>query len=59
MKLYIRGLPTVVVVDDYIPMYGSSLVFDRMPADGSLWSVILEKAFAKVNGNYENINYGW
>ena len=59
MKLYIRGLPTVVVVDDYLPFYGSNLIFDRMPSDSSMWSVLLEKAFAKINGNYEYINYGW
>lgn len=59
VKLYIRGLPTIVVVDDYLPYYNGGLIMNRQPPDGDYWGIILEKAWAKVNGNYENINYGW
>ena len=59
VKLYIRGLPTVIVMDDYVPFYGNNLVFNRKPSDGDFWSIIMEKAFAKINGNYEYINFGW
>jgi hypothetical protein len=59
VQLYVRGLPTVVVIDDYLPFYGNNLLFNRRPPDGSFWGIILEKAFAKLNGNYEYINYGW
>lgn len=59
VKLYIRGVPTVVVVDDYVPFYNGGLLFNRQPADGSFWGLIIEKAFAKINGNFEYINYGW
>lgn len=32
---------------------------NRSPPEGDLWATIIEKAFAKINGNYENINWGW
>ena len=59
VKLYVRGLPTIVVVDDYVPYYNGNLIMNRQPPDGDYWAIVLEKAWAKVNGNYENINYGW
>lgn len=54
-----KGLPTVITIDDYLPYYGSDLIFDRQADNGALWVSILEKAFAKLNGNYEGINFGW
>lgn len=59
MNLYIRGKKTVVVVDDYMPFVSGGLIFNRKPSGNNLWGVILEKAFAKINGNYENINFGY
>ena len=38
---------------------GGGLVFDRRPGSGDIWGPLLEKTFAKLNGNYEAINYGW
>jgi hypothetical protein len=35
------------------------MLFNRAAPDGALWGVIMEKVWAKVNGNYEFINYGW
>ena len=51
------GIPVTVTVDDYILMKkgGSQPYYARVPEDGSLWSVILEKAVAKLYGNYEMI----
>lgn len=59
LRLFVRGKPTVVTIDDYLPFMGSSLVFARRSSDGDFWMGLLEKAFAKVNGNYENIGGGW
>lgn len=59
MQFYIRGLPTVVVIDNYLPFYNGNLIFNTQPPSGDFWGVWLEKAWAKVNGNYEYINYGW
>jgi hypothetical protein len=49
----------VVTVDDYIPIYNGNVLFDSRAPNGALWAVVLEKVWAKINGNYEAINYGW
>jgi hypothetical protein len=55
-QVYIKGIPTIVAVDDYLPVSSSgSLVFDIQAADGSLWGPLMEKVWAKANGNYEVI----
>ena len=38
--------------------FGRSPVFAKIGSDNSLWGPLLEKAWAKVNGNYENIEAG-
>ena len=50
----------MVYVDDQLPFSKSSnsLIFARPGSDGSLWAVLLEKVWAKVNGNYDLINGG-
>ena len=62
LKVFIRGKETTVVVDDFLPYYGATgndLLFDSVNQGEGIWAAVLEKAWAKVNGNYENINYGW
>jgi calpain-15 len=53
-KVYIRGVPTVVVIDDYLVVNSTlgSLKFDKNGDDGSMWGPLMEKVWAKVNGNY-------
>jgi hypothetical protein len=55
----VRGLPTVITIDDYIPTINGGYLMDSKAPDGALWGVFLEKVWAKVNGNYEYINDGW
>ena len=60
LNLYVKGKKEVITLDDYLPFSGSNLVFNKKSAlDGDFWAVIIEKAFAKLNGNYEIINWGW
>lgn len=62
VKVYIRGRPYTVVVDDYLPfnqITGSSLLFDWVTGKEGLWAVILEKAWAKASGNYDFLSAGW
>ena len=64
VNLYALGVPHTIVVDDYLPTrYNSqtqeySTIFNAVGRDGSLWSVIIEKAFAKYHGNYAHISGG-
>jgi len=50
-------------IDDYLPFYGGStsktLLFTKAATDGALWGPFLEKAWAKVSGNYEFTESGW
>lgn len=55
MQVYVRGVPTTVVIDDYIPTYQGLPAFVSPNWNSGLWPLFLEKVWAKVNGNYENI----
>lgn len=51
--------PVVVTVDDNFAWYFNNvLLFAKNSNNGALWGPILEKAFAKINNNYEGINVG-
>lgn len=58
LNVWIRGVPSVVTIDDRIPGAGKSFYYAGLGVDGSLWGPILEKAFAKYNQNYEKIEGG-
>jgi len=53
------------VVDDYVPMtkktYSNTYYarFTQPGEDGDLWGSIMEKVWAKVNGNYQSIEGGF
>lgn len=61
VKLFIRGKPYVISVDDLL-LYrsiDSYPVFSKLSDDGkSIWGAVVEKAFAKVIGNYLKIGNG-
>lgn len=59
INAYVRGKPTIITVDDYIPFSGDTPIFAGFGLDGSNWGPIIEKVWAKVNGNYERINNGY
>ena len=53
VKLFVNGLRTSVVVDDFIPVNPKT----ELPAffhseTQELWAIILEKAWAKLHGSY-------
>lgn len=59
LNVWVRGIQTQLVIDDSIPFYGSEPAFADIGTDQSLWGPIFEKAWAKINGNYEITNGGF
>lgn len=62
VNMYIMGIPVTVTVDDYLPFWSASeygLTYASPSPDKSLWMPILEKAAAKLYGNYEMLSGGW
>ena len=57
--LYIDGKPQIVIVDDYLPVNKRTKKPVYAQSKGNeLWVMLLEKAWAKVNGGYANIISG-
>lgn len=55
--LRINGIWSLVLVDDYIPCYdnwGKNFAFSSTNGN-ELWVILLEKAWAKINGSYAKI----
>lgn len=49
----------MIAVDDYLPTDANgNLIFDITAGDGSIWGPMMEKVWAKANGNYERIIAG-
>lgn len=57
MRLYVGGIQQDVVVDDYFPSLNGKLVFGSSK-DNTIWVALLEKAWAKLHGNYCRIING-
>lgn len=51
VTLYINGVETPVLIDDYLPTIYSKPCF-ASSNDGELWVSLLEKAWAKLHGSY-------
>ena len=58
MNLYALGVPTSVVIDDYLVASGST-VFSNPGKDKSLWGPFYEKIMAKFHGNFHHIDGGF
>jgi hypothetical protein len=56
IRLFIRGKPWIIAVDNFLPFKKFEIsdvpVFTTQGPTGSFWAPILEKAWAKVLGNY-------
>ena len=58
--LFIDGEYQIIYVDDYFPCFkGTNIPYFSKPNNFELWIMILEKAWAKVNGSYSNSISGW
>ena len=59
LLLFIDGEFQIVYLDDYFPcIKGTSVPYFTKPTTFELWLMLLEKAWAKVNGGYGNILVG-
>jgi hypothetical protein len=56
--LFLNGKWQVVIVDDYVPVNDDGTIQFANPNNNELWVILLEKAWAKVNGGYLNIISG-
>jgi hypothetical protein len=67
VNAYVLGNKKTITMDDYLAFYkqsgtnlaSNSLAFAQPSPTGELWGPFLEKAFAKVSGNFEVIEGGW
>ena len=58
--LFINGEFHIVLIDDYIPFIkNKKRPYFSNPNNNEIWVLLLEKAWAKVNGGYSKILEGW
>lgn len=62
LNMYVMGIPVTVTVDEFLPFWDDQtdgLIYGSKSPDRALWMPILEKAGAKLYGNYEMLSGGW
>jgi hypothetical protein len=60
LNMYLKGKPTIITIDDTIPVDSNgNPVLALLGDTNAIWPLLIEKAFAKMYGNFENIVGGW
>ena len=60
LVLFIDGEYQVIYLDDYFPcIKGTNIPYFLKVNNFSIWPLLLEKAWAKVNSSYQNALSGW
>lgn len=59
LTFYLKGAPIKILVDDRIPTTKKSPIHAQFTDSQAWWMIILEKAFAKLNMNYANLDGGF
>lgn len=55
MKICWKGKLQTVLLDDMIPVNHLGIPFSLKTNGPELWAILMEKAWAKLHGNYFNI----
>ena len=56
LYIYTNGQFKILILDDYFPIIkGSNLLRFAKPVKSEIWLLLLEKAFAKLNGGYGSL----
>lgn len=59
VNMYLMGVPITIRVDDYLPFWGSyTTTLSAKFINSGVWMPVLEKAFAKLYGNYSALVAG-
>jgi len=60
LKLLVNGEFKTILLDDYVPVYKYAPHIPSFIRSDSfnIWAILLEKAWAKINGSYEAITGG-
>ena len=54
--LFIDGEFQIVYIDDFFPcIKNSNILYFLKPSNFDFWAILIEKAWAKINGGYQNI----
>ena len=60
IRLFIDGEFKTITIDDYFPcIKGTNVYYFTRPSNFEIWPLLIEKAWAKVNGGYLNILNLW
>ncbi len=61
LNVCVSGRPKQIVVDDYLPVFedNTNRTAYAKAQQGALWVLLLEKAYAKLKGGYNNIVSGF
>lgn len=59
LNMYLLGVPITIRVDDFLPFWGSyTTTLSAKVTNKGVWMPLLEKAFAKIMGNYSGLVAG-
>ena len=59
LTFYLKGEPIKVIIDDQVPTAENAAIHAQMSLSRAWWMIILEKAYAKLNMHYANLDGGY